>query len=52
MHYYPLYITSILLWWNFVSSAILADRTPVEIEWQDSTHEIRAFYTLIRDWNG
>jgi hypothetical protein len=30
----------------------LADRTPVEVEWQTPLVIFRAFYTLVRDWNG
>jgi hypothetical protein len=30
----------------------LADRTPVEVEWQTPLTRFMAFYTLVRDWNG
>jgi hypothetical protein len=29
----------------------LADRTPVEVEWQVPLMRFRAFYTLVQDWN-
>jgi hypothetical protein len=37
---------------NLLVVLCLADRTPVEVEWQTPLTRFRAFYTLVRDWKG
>jgi hypothetical protein len=51
MHYYLLYITLILSWWEHSLEVVcLADRAPVEVKWKVPLVGFRAFYTLVHEW--
>jgi hypothetical protein len=44
-HLYPIVVEDPLL------ALCLADRTSVEVKWQDPLTRFRAFYTLVHEWN-
>jgi hypothetical protein len=52
MHYYPFYSTlDPIVVVNPLIVLCLADRTPVEVEWQVPLVRFRAFYTQVNEWN-
>jgi uncharacterized protein YjiK len=52
MHYALCILYRSYLVENSLVVLCLEDRILVEVEWQTSLMRFRAFYTLVRDWNG
>jgi hypothetical protein len=52
MHYYPFldHLDPIVVE-RLLVVLCLADRTPVEVEWQVPLVRFRSFYTLVHEWN-